>query len=76
VALKPWALKAHKQLIRLHGEGPPNASCGMCKHLHRYRRSGRWSKCNLTQWTNSEATDWSTLASACGKYQRDTDGDS
>lgn len=57
----------HALMVKQHGSGPIDTTCGQCGHL---RDEYRYFKCEVYGASASEATDWRKKWDACGAFKR------
>lgn len=62
-------MRGTNPMVRVFGEGPPNARCATCAHLLVREYARRYYKCALRKVTGGPATDHRKNWPACGKYQ-------
>src|SRR6266568_7707377 len=63
------------------GPGPQGAVCKDCIHLHGFKQSATWYKCDLRKWkakssgTIYSGKDHRVNWPACGRYEKEVGGD-
>ena len=67
------AVRAHRQLLLLHGEGPGGRQCRDCRNLERQSMESSWFKCRLVAPTGP-AGDWRAGWESCGAFEEVKDG--
>lgn len=68
VVPKKTLYPSHRDLIRIHGGGPPGRTCGECARL----KGRKYFKCTARGVSASSATDHRKKWRACGLFEEAT----
>lgn len=71
---KRLAEQEHEALIKNFG-AVPNERCKNCKFLYVRKFSGTYFKCNQATNTQAPSTDWRANWQACGKFEKEDEGE-
>ena len=67
--LNQMAMDKHKKLLLLSGEKKGEV-CASCKFFLRYHQGSMYFKCEKSDPTSSQASDWRAKWKACGLHER------